>query len=656
MSEAESYPYCALASLPTRCGRAGSPVPRSLPARIGLLLLSVYLALATAPATALTELEDADLNVFTGEGLTFAWTDFRMLIDPGSYLELMGAPGSNTCTSGGATAGNYNCWRRGDTRWYGLNVSNTSQTVGQAVGAGPWNTTWTTDAGGTMTQCASAGINGLGCPRGGPIALFAAHDNPYILRAFRYAGDGTAATSIGSGIVTYQGNNATTDWPTGSGQTVLDWFAPTKQDYYRYSSWGEIEVGRGGTGAGLLKSQTIFQGNAAGSILRFFTFTQTSTSPGLAVPYNPMLGAAGCTNTGCPNVDAAGSVYNNRSLAIQYESHLRGDFRLSNAQTEAAPVIGVPVVFHPTEGLYFRNADVFIPLGQPFYQALTINFPRNTSTNAPITDGNFTLEIPILPNRTAVFTRFYSLNTTPAVDSTSPFDGSVLSAWDYGYATFRAAFLNMTAANNAGRAYMPNATPNPTNYPNPNANYFKTHGYVRWGDWFICQGIGCNLPMVANSVAQATAGTGRNAWNSSGDGVFFIGTTAYNAYAYQTTNLDMRPFGDANENALTSIVYYQNTASCTPASSTDYFACGYGGAYLGATSFGSPMISATILPAENAFYNSAANDGVGENGMGANAARNVIPVPAGTPLNLGDSRIEGLQINFLRFTSLGANF
>lgn len=640
MSEAESYLYCALASLPTRCGRAGSPVPRSLLASIGLLLLSVYLSLATTPATALTELDDAELNAFTGEGLTFAWTDFRMLIDPGSYLELMGAPGSNTCTSSGATNGNYNCWRRADVRWYGLNVSNTSQTVGQAVGAGPWNTSWTTDAGGTMTQCASPGINGLGCPRGGPIALFAAHDNPYILRAFSYAGDGSADTAIGNGIVSYQGD-------TSASQTVLDWFAPTKQDYYRYSSWGEIEVGRGGTNAGLLKSQTIFQGNAAGSVLRFFTFTQTSTSPGLAVPYNPLLGAAGCNDTGggCPNVNAAGSTYNNRSLAIQYESHLRGDFRLSNAQTEAAPVIGVPVVFHPTEGLYFRNADVFIPLGQPFYQALTINFPRDTSNNAPITDGNFTIEMPLLPNRTAVFTRFYSLNTTPAVGS-----ASVPNAWDYGYNTARAAFLHMTAANTA--PYMPDATP-PAGYPQPNANYYKTHGYARWGDWYLCQGAGCILPWTAsNTPAQAEAGIGRNSWSSSGDGVFFIGTTNYNAYAYQMVSIDARDFNSGNTNDETQINYYTNFAACNAASATDYFTCGYGGDYLGAASFTrpSPVATASIVPTENGWYNAD------NTGMGPAVNRTVIPVPAGVPLNLGDSRIEGLQFSFLRISSLAANY
>jgi len=65
-------------------------------------------------------------------------------------------------------------------------------------------------------------------------ALFAAHDNPYILRAMPYAGDGSATTAIGNGVVTYQGNNAATDWNSGAGtgsrQTTLELLAPTSQD------------------------------------------------------------------------------------------------------------------------------------------------------------------------------------------------------------------------------------------------------------------------------------------------------------------------------------------------------------------------------------------------------------------------------------------
>jgi len=597
----------------------------------------------------MVELADDALSDATGDGLTFIWTDFRMLFHPESYFEQVGSAGSNTCTGTGNTAGNFNCWRRGDLRWYGLNASAEGTAVGQTLTGGVWNTTWTTTAG-NMTQCASAGVAGLGCPRGGPIALFAAHDNPYILRVMQYTGDNTANNVIGNGIVTYQGSTSSAAWPTGATQTVLEWLAPTRQDDYRVSFWGELEVGRGGTGTGLLKSQTIISGNAAGSQLKFWKFTQTSTSPGAAAPYNPLLGAAGCTDAGCAGVDGAGSTYNNRTMTIDYTSWLRGDFRFSVAQTEATPVIGVPVVFHATEGMYFRNSEVFVPLSQPFYQALNLNVPRNTGTNAAITDGNITLEMPIIPNRTAVWTRFYSLNTSPGTGT-----ASVRNAYDYGYATARSAWLRNVSLTNDAINYMPDAdittAPFPTNYPAPNANYAKTHGFARWGDWYMCTGRSCILPLDPNSIADADAGIGRNSWRSEGDGTFFKNIASYTAYSYRPFTVDVANDPDiadpVNTDTYTIIRYMSNIAACNAVALTNEETCGYGGDYRAASDFGSPVSSQTILPSEN-FWN--------KNPVGGTAARNVVVVPANGTLNIGDSRLEGLQIQYLRLQTYGSTF
>lgn len=638
--------------------------------RLRATLLSLWLVtaalLSAAPVYALTEISDEDLGSVDGAGMVFAWTDFRFLMNPTSYLEQQGTNSMNTCTATGSGSGNQNCWRRGDLRWYGMGVSAVGTTVGQAVGAGPWNTTWTT-ASGNMTQCADSGFNGLGCPRGGPIAYFAPHDNPYVLRVMDYAGDASAATAIGNGVVTYQGNNAVADWSNGAGtgskQTVLEWLAPTSQDNYRFSFWGELEVGRNGTGSGLLKSQTIIQGNAAGSVLRFFKFTQTSTSPGMASAYNPLLGAAGCVDGansanatasasgwGCAGVNGTGSAYNNRTLGIQYISHLRGDFRFSVAQAgTTSDALGVPVGFNGKEGVYFRGADVYLPIGQPFYQALTLNVPRSTTTNAPVTDGNLVLEMPLLPNRTSVYSRFYAL-TDYTNNSSNP---QAPNGWDDGYATARSAYLyNLPVTGGATPAYMPARTAATiTNYTAPDAGYARTHGYARWGDWSVCQGVGCRLPLTANTAAQALAGTGRNAWNSSGDGVFFVGTTAYNAYAYKAVAKDVR----SNTNTYTDLDYYASFANCTPSSSTAYSSCGYGGAYLGSAAQSLTITAkpTSFLPAENIFLT---QDGTTPgtsciiSGCGA-----VISVPANTALNLGDARVEGIQLNYLRFTSYGAN-
>lgn len=441
------------------------------------------------------------------------------------------------------------------------------------------------------------------------------------------------------------------------------------QDPYRFSFWGEIESGRGAAGGGLLKSQTLIQGNAAGSAMRYFKFTQTGTSPGLAQPFNPLLG---CSNADCTGTST--SAYNNRTLAIAYDSYLRGDFRFSVAQTAASQsdAIGVPVEFNATEGMYFRNADVHVSLGQLFYQALTINMPRNTSSNAPITDGNFTLEIPILPNIQAVYTRFYSL-TEYATGTASP------NSYDDGYATARANFLyGLPVRGAAGvAAYMPARTAaTVTNYSVPDANYAKTHGYAHWGDWSLCGGVGCSVPITANGLTNAQNGVGRNAWNSSGDGVFFVGATAFNAYAYSTVDVDT-----STGNTYTAISYYKGTTTksgmdvrtnsvydssggrpaavytvstfdpCTASSATDFTTCGNGGSYIGSTGaggFAKDTTATTIIPAERLWMNSAAT------GVGTATSRPLIAVPAGTALNLGDARLEGIQLNFLRFTSYGA--
>lgn len=645
-----------------------------------LVRLSLLAALLLPGMSAAMEsLDDGEMSDVSGAGMAFAWTDFRMMFSPESYLEQMGSPTSNTCTGTGNTNGNFNCWRRADLRWYGLNWTAAGTAVGQGLTAGAWNTNWTT-TGTEMTQCASSGINGLGCARGGPIQYFAAPDNPYILRVKDYAGDGSAASAIGNGVVTYQGNNANATWlpndpNAGSAQTVLEFMAPAAQtasahgnaqDYYRMSFWGEIETGRGAAGGGLLKSQTMIQGNAAGSVIRYFKFTQTATSPGQVQNFNPVLGCTVNSTTGlCSGTNTA--AYNNRTLAIQYDSYLRGDFRFSVAQTvlSQSDAIGVPVDFNPTEGMYFRGADVHVTLGQLFYQALIINAPRNTTTNAPVTNGNFTLEIPMLPNIPSVYNRFYSLTDYPTSNAAAP------NTIDDGYATARAAYLYSLPVRGAAGAlaYMPARSANAaesnhanySNYTAPDANYAKTHGYARWGDWFICQGVGCSMPMVSNTGAQADAGSGRNSWNSTGDGVFFVGTTAFNAYAYRATAKDVR----AGNNQYTTISYYQNYADCTPGSLNAVTTCGYGGAYRGngggvtAKNVSSTAVTSvagyTDFPAENYFLNPDAATSTGTN-FGGTANRNVIAVPAGGALNIGDARIDGLQLNYLRFTSYGAAY
>lgn len=525
---------------------------------IRAILFGLVALLPLSKIAALERLNEAEMSSVSGAGMAFVWDDFRWLTKPTSYFEQVGSAPDPSTT-----------FQRGDLRWYGLSVS--------ALGAG---TTWT-ETGMNMDACANQGYGGLGCPRGGVIADFAAHDNPYVLRVMDYSGGGSSASSIGNGVVTWAGD-------TSVSKTVLELLAPTDQDQYRFSFWGEIEAGKNpgsGTNNGLLKTQTIIQGNASDSVIRFFQFTE----PG------------------------------NENFAIMYHSQLRGDFRFSAGQVsgKSSDVLGVPVAFDPYEGLHFRNVDAFIPLGQLFYQALTIDVPKDSSGN-DIQDGNFVLAIDALPDVLAVYRRHYSLAVADSVDA--------------GYITARAAILENT----------PGALPAVT-VPD---NYYKTHGYSRWGDWYPCQGIGCPAVPITNPT--------RNVYNTTSDGIFFSkcsGCSDFNAMAYTLTSVDVRSGqdqytcpGGSNCGAYTPRGgggrYYRQQVSCTPASGSDY-SCGYGGGY----SIDAGTDYTTASKVNPAYYF----------GIGSGAASSIPVINTGVA-NLGDSRAEGLMINEFRFTSLGAQY
>lgn len=567
--------------------------------------MAILLLACCGQCFAITSLDDNEMSDVSGSGMTFTWDNFRFMAKPTSYLEQVG---SNTGGTG-------NTFQRGDLRWYGLNVSGTDL-----------GTTWT-ESSGAMVACGSLGVNGLGCPRGGPVSKFAAADNPYILRAFDYAGDSSAATAIGNGIVSFTGdNNAGT-----SKNVVLELLAPTLQPNYRFSFWGEIEVAKNGaTNSGLLKTQTIVLGNASGSVLRLFQFTETS----------------------------------NKTLALFYHSRLKGDFRFSvNQATTTSDVLGTPVIFDPNEGMHFRNVNAFIPLGQLFYQALTLDVPRDGSNN-PITDGNFVLELKTTPDVPAVYTRFYSLTDYATGSAQSP------SAWEDGYATARAAYLAKVTGNTMAAA----------GYSVVNANYDTTHGYSRWGDWAPCQGVGCpNPPTTATTAVNALAGVGRNSYNSTGDGVFFQKCSScanFNAFAYRVVAADVRPYsgtnsrgagtttGSATTLGYTTLDYYSvtqdlydgsstsATTGCTAGTSgTAMYKCGYGGSFLSTNAqYGSSPISNATNQLDPSNFITRSN------AQGLGASTSTIPVVSTGIVNLGDNRVEGLLLNHVKFTSYGAQY
>lgn len=409
--------------------------------RIIALLLALSLLPAAPAVVALESLDDGALSAETGAGVALALHDFQLAMAPTSYFEQVGStPAGGGCTGTGSVAGNTNCWRRGDLRWYGINISAT----GGLVDGYHWN---------DFTICSS---NSMDCPRGGVIALFSPFDNPYLIRAASPAG------------IAYNGdcvNGASTGCSTPAtpiSKAIYEFLAPTSQPNYTFSWWGEMETGSSrnsatqplATNAGaVLKSQNIIRGNAAGSVFRLFQFTQSG----------------------------------NQTFGMFYHSRLRGDYRFSVNQEDpdgTGPIvttdaIGMPTYFSPTEGMYFRNVDAFVPLGQLFYQALTVS--------AVGTSGNFEIALTPIPDTPFVYSKHYALN---------PGDTR-------GYATARA---NNTGGSNT-------------------ADYDLTHGFSRWGGW------------------SATGTYTTNAINASDDGIYFLACTScspFYAYADSPVVIDKR--------------------------------------------------------------------------------------------------------------------
>ncbi|MFN3712122.1 MAG: hypothetical protein ACK4SX_00530 [Alcanivoracaceae bacterium] len=315
-------------------------------------------------------MSDGEMQDINGAGIAVALQDFRFMMAPTSYMEQVGITpaGAAACTGTGSSASNTHCWRRGDLRWYGINISGAEPVAGSG-------SHW------TENTC-NPGVAAMNCPRGGVIGgaegWFSPFDNPYIMRAWSPQG-----MSFDGALINTDPNNPT--------KTIYEYLAPTQQPDYIMSFWGEIEVGAtrnpalqaltigqgaaNPAGGGLLKSQTIIRGNAAGSIFRMFKFTETAADPSYG-----------------------------QTFAMFYHSRLRGDFRFSVAQNSlyASDEIGTPVSFENIEGLHFRNVDAFLPFGQLYYQALVLD--------AVGTGGNFSLALTKVPNNPVVYQRFYSLN------------------------------------------------------------------------------------------------------------------------------------------------------------------------------------------------------------------------------------------------------
>lgn len=358
------------------------------------MLLGAALTLGASQAMALQELDDSSLSEVQGAGLAFAFEDFRFQMAPTSYFEQMGGePDPNTT------------FNRGNFRWIGTTISSGEDVSGELYhfsdyGAGAH--------GFAPTATCSISISSLDCPIArGPVKGYADLNNPFLLRVREYEAVGRAAING--------------DWVEGETNTVAELIGPTRSSPFRWSFWGEVEVTNdaGTTQLGLLQNQEIIIG---APVSRFKPDGSNAADDGTAIDHKGDASIAG-------PIFRMFSNQTDNSLGMIYHHRLSGDYRFSVAQSSADNSHGVPT-FAPEEGMYFTNVNAYLPLGQIHYQSLILDGTANK-------DGNFIVELSRLPDDPQAYNDFYS------------------SADASGY-------------QRSGRP----------------DRYYETHGYVRWGDKF----------------------------------------------------------------------------------------------------------------------------------------------------------------------------
>ncbi len=425
--------------------------------------ISVYKAAAwllaaglSMSAGAMTELAEEDLGGVTGEGLTFPFEDIRFQMAPTSFIEVTGVNFASCGEAGAPAACTY--LKRGDLRYYGLSMTRGAVHTGVASNKDTY-TIWNTGTTHWNGTACTGGTYGLGCPLSDAgIINYSNVDNPFLLRAFNYNRMG------------YGGSNID--------QTVLEFIGPSNTDPFRWAFWGEAESNRQqnyATGAitgtrNILQSQTLILGKPAARNKPVSRFGADDYGANANAYKGPVLRLF---------QDNA-----SQSLGLTYTSRLSGDFRFSvNQSGSTLDQPGVPPVFSSEEGLYFREVNAHLALGQLNYQSLT--FDRVAAGN-----GNFVLELTKIPNTPGVINEFYQLPTKLA--ATSQCDAACQEI-QRGYNRVKTAISE---------------------------NYYATHGYVEWGTKFpalswtaadcaAAYGVGsCSAAQLSTVPTNVIEGTG----------------------------------------------------------------------------------------------------------------------------------------------------
>lgn len=487
--------------------------------RPSFFLIALGLGVGTV-AGALESLPDSDLAAVTGEGIALVLEDFRFQMRNTGYIEQIG-------TDPGVGAG----YQRGDLRWYGLTISG----AGAADGLG-WN----------GEACGHAL-----CPLSNTGATLAPFDNPYLLRVFDKTG------------FDFQNNQVT--------KTVLEMVGPTTSDPYRWSFWGEVEVGKNGpTNNGLLQSQTLISGRpVVDDIIRESTYVvtvqdsstvttvtscgflctqhtkETTTTTTEETYVNNVLvstsepvtstttssgsGNGGCGGSGTPRTcTTTNSTSTQGPTSVTEETVRRGTlFRLFQNQNNTDRSVGMTFNIALSGDFRFSLAQTAAS-GDAL--GIVPEFDNGTGTgDAPgLIFRNVNSWIPLGQ-------LFYQ---SLILDDTVPGSGA---AGDGNFVIELTRLPNQPNAYNdfyslpglnggtgegcvdpryqgASCGYQRTERP---------SRYRETHGFVRWGDWYPGNGANCGV-----------AGTLCNSFAATDDGFIFIKATAASTFTATATQPD----------------------------------------------------------------------------------------------------------------------
>ncbi len=452
------------------------------------------------------------------------------------------------------------------------------------------------------SPCTPSGLAGdLSCPIGsGAIANLAAFDNPLLIRVRSYTAENMSNNNVPN--------------------TVVEVLGPTNMDPLRLSFWTQITqmTNTGATDTavvnnGLLQGQFVFEGKLA-------TY-QYSPLVGGTTSSNPMTGMSvrlfqvSDSNASDPNYQAMG---------LAMTTALSGDLRISLNQTSTSPnALNQIPVFDPQAGLFIKNAYMYLPMGGLNYQAIVFN-------SSAAKDGNFTIELTSIP--------------APQGGADCTYGNASACAQAYGLENgdstgYQTAMDARTVMTGSGSSFGNNVS--------QTTSYYQTHGYIDFGLYNppnpACAS-GSTLPACSVASTSTTAPTA----GSTTDGIYFASGNNYQdqAKSFSYTEIGFNTSGSysglncasAGNNTCPSYSN-QNCEStwCVVYSSMNYTT---GGVPTGGTP------PANVLTVTQGTTSGSGNTVTTTNPSGSGYNPGII--------NLGTAHMDGILINHLSLTTLGA--